>query len=103
MTVHVGLIGGGNISGTHARAASAIPDVKISAVYGTNHEKVARLGQEFGGRDYHDLPTFLSHRPMQMVIIASPSGLPAGQGIAAARQGLAALVQEPIEITRPPS
>ena len=39
MTVHVGLIGGGNISGAHARAATAIPDVKISAVHGTNLEK----------------------------------------------------------------
>ena len=50
MTIHVGLIGGGNISGTHARAAAAIPDVKISAVHGTNQEKVARLCHEFGGR-----------------------------------------------------
>ena len=36
MTIHIGLIGGGNISGTHARAAAEIPNVKISAVVGSN-------------------------------------------------------------------
>jgi UDP-N-acetyl-2-amino-2-deoxyglucuronate dehydrogenase len=99
MTIHVGLIGGGNISGTHARAVAAIPDVKISAVYGANYEKATRLGQEFGGQAYHQLHAFLAHRPMQMVIIGSPSGLHAEQGIAAARQGLHVLVEKPIDIT----
>jgi UDP-N-acetyl-2-amino-2-deoxyglucuronate dehydrogenase len=99
MTIHVGLIGGGNISGTHARAAIAIAGVKIGAVHGTNPEKVARLCQQFGGRPYGDFAAFLAHRPMQMVIIGSPSGLHAEQGIAAARQGLHVLVEKPIDIT----
>lgn len=99
MTIHVGLIGGGNISGTHARAATAIADVEISAVHGTNSEKVERLCREFGGRPYQDFHRFLAHRPMQMVIIGSPSGLHAEQGIAAARQGLHVLVEKPIDIS----
>jgi predicted dehydrogenase len=99
MTIHAGLIGGGNISRTHARAATAIPDVAISAVQGTNSEKVERLCREFGGRPYEDFYRFLAHRPMQMVIIGSPSGLHAEQGIAAARQGLHVLVEKPIDIS----
>jgi predicted dehydrogenase len=35
MTIHAGLIGGGNISATHARAANAIPGVSVAAVYGS--------------------------------------------------------------------
>ena len=50
MTIHIGLIGGGNISLTHARAATAIPEVKISAVYGINQEKVAGLCREVGAQ-----------------------------------------------------
>src|SRR5260370_26834424 len=99
MTIHVGLIGGGNISGTHARAATAIPDVKIVAVYGANQRKVAQLCQEFGGHAYQDFRAFLTHRPMHMVIIGSPSGLHAEQGMAAARQGLHVLVEKPIDIS----
>jgi len=99
MTTHIGLIGGGNITETHARAARAIPGVEIAAVHGTNAEKVARLCREHGGTPYQDLDAFLRHRPMELVILGSPSGLHAAQGIAAARQGLHVLTEKPIEIT----
>ena len=75
MTFHIGLIGGGNITETHARAARAIPGVKISAIHGTNAEKIARLCREHGGTPYQDFDAFLRHRPMELVIIGSPSGL----------------------------
>ncbi len=99
MTTHIGLIGSGNISDTHARAARAIPGVEIAAIYGTNPEKVARLCSEHGGTGYQDFEVFLKHRPMEVVIIGSPSGLHAEQGIAAARHGLHVLTEKPIEIS----
>ncbi len=99
MTVHVGLIGAGNISETHARATSAIPGVEIVAVYGTNAEKVNRLSRHHGGRPYQDFEAFLSHTPMDMVAIGSPTGLHATQGIAAARRGLHVLTEKPIDIS----
>ncbi len=99
MSIHIGLIGGGNITETHARAARAIPGVEISAFHGTNAEKIAHLSREHGGTPYRDFDTFLSHRPMDLVILGSPSGLHAEQGIAAARQGLHVLTEKPIEIT----
>src|SRR6266446_4762860 len=83
MTFHIGLIGGGNITETHARAARAISGVEIAAIHGANAEKIARLCREHGGTPYQDLDTFLNHRPMDLVIIGSPSGLHAAQGIAA--------------------
>src|SRR5882672_2414495 len=99
MTIHVGLIGAGNISHTHARATKAIPGVEIAAVYGANAEKVKRLCAEHGGSPYENFDAFLRHRPMEMVIVGSPSGLHAEQGIAAARQGLHVLVEKPLEIS----
>jgi len=99
MPIHIGLIGGGNITETHARAARAIPGVEISAVHGTNAEKTARLSREHGGTPYENFAAFLKHRPMDLVIIGSPSGLHAEQGTAAARQGLHVLTEKPIEIT----
>src|SRR5713101_631543 len=97
MTFHIGLIGGGNITETHARAAGAIPGVEISAIHGTNAEKVARLCREHGGTPYQDFDAFLKHRPMDLVIIGSPSGVHATQGIAAARHGLHVLTEKPID------
>jgi UDP-N-acetyl-2-amino-2-deoxyglucuronate dehydrogenase len=99
MTFHIGLIGGGNITETHARAARAISGVEISAINGTNPQKIAHLCREHGGTPYQDFEAFLRHRPMDLVIIGSPSGLHATQGIAAARQGLHVLTEKPIEIS----
>jgi len=99
MTIHIGLTGGGNITETHARAACALPGVQVAAIYGTNPGKVARLIREFGGKPFSDFDLFLSHRPMQAVILGSPSGQHAGQGIAAAQRGLHVLAEKPIDIS----
>src|ERR1700731_338036 len=99
MTFHIGLIGGGNITETHPRAARAIPGAEIAAIHGTNSEKIAHLCREHGGTPYQDFEAFLKHRPMDLVIIGSPSGLHATQGISAARQGLHVLTEKPIEIS----
>lgn len=99
MPIHIGLIGGGNISETHARAARAISGLNIAAVYGSNREKVSRLAREFAGTPYESLEEFLNHRPMDLVIIGSPSGLHAEHGMAAARRGLHVLTEKPIDIS----
>src|SRR5271166_4340683 len=99
MPIHIGLIGGGNITETHARAARAIPGVEISAVHGTHSEKIAHLCREHGGTPFTDFPAFLQHRPMDLVILGSPSGLHATQGIAAAQHGLHVLTEKPLEIS----
>jgi UDP-N-acetyl-2-amino-2-deoxyglucuronate dehydrogenase len=96
--IQVGILGGGNISETHARAVQQTEGAEITAVYGQNHEKAARLGRLYGGRVYESLQSFLDHRPMDMVVIGSPSGLHAEQGIAAARQGLHVLVEKPLDV-----
>src|SRR6202040_2027665 len=73
MTFHIGLIGGGNITETHARAARAIPGAEIAAIHGTNSEKIPHLCPD--------------------------PGLHATHGIAAPRQGLHVLTEKPIEIS----
>jgi predicted dehydrogenase len=98
MTTHIGLIGSGNISQTHARAA-AIPNVQISAIYGSNPQTVARLSSEYHARSFTDFPAFLAHKPMDLVILGTPSGLHAQQGIAAAQRGLHVLTEKPIDIS----
>ncbi len=99
MAIHIGLIGGGNITSTHARVARAIPGVEITAIYGTNANKVTALCRDYGGKPYQDFDAFLAHRPMDLVAIGSPSGLHATHGIAAAQRGLHVLTEKPIEIS----
>jgi UDP-N-acetyl-2-amino-2-deoxyglucuronate dehydrogenase len=98
--MRIGIIGGGNISETHARAAASIPDVEVVAFHGGNRERTARLAAQFNGVVYEDLDRFLDHDPaIDIVAIGSPSGRHAEQGIAAARRGIHVLVEKPLDIT----
>jgi predicted dehydrogenase len=97
--IHVGILGGGNISETHARAASETEGVRVAAVCGPNREKVSRLCELYGGTAYERAEDFLNHRPLDAVLVGSPSGLHAEQGIAAAGRGLHVLVEKPIDVT----
>jgi predicted dehydrogenase len=97
--INIGIVGAGNISGTHARAASEISGVKVVAVFGRNGLKTVELANQYRATPYSDFEAFLNHRPMDIVAIGSPSGLHARQGIAAAVHGLHVLVEKPIDIT----
>ena len=97
--LHLGILGAGNISQTHARAAMAIPGVSISAVLGTSREKAARLAPDAGAEAYDSLERFLAHRPMDLVAIGTPSGVHAQQAIAAVERGLHVLVEKPVDVT----
>jgi len=97
--MRIGILGAGNISDTHARAARAIPGVDVVAVYGQNQQKAAALAERYGGRAYDSLDRFLDHRPMDIVAIGTPSALHAQEGIAAAERGLHVLVEKPLDVT----
>ena len=97
--MHLGLIGAGNISATHLRAAQMVPGVVVSAVYSPTLEKSRRLAEIAGAVPYGHFEDFLSHKPLDIVAIGSPSGVHAEQTIAAAERGLHALVEKPLDIS----
>lgn len=97
--MNVGILGAGNISDTHARAASAVAGTSIVAVHGGHAARAERLAATYGATAYAALDLFLAHQPMDVVAIGSPSGLHAEQGIAACRRGLHVLVEKPIDVT----
>lgn len=99
MTVHVGLIGAGNISDTHARALGTIPDAAIAAVYAKTRAHAERFAERYGCAAYDSLEPMLAQRPLDMVVIGTPSGLHADHGAAAATHGLHVLVEKPIDVT----
>jgi predicted dehydrogenase len=97
--IHVGLVGGGSISETHGRAVQACPGLALAACWGANAGRTAALAARHGARAAATFDDFLAHRPMDVVVIGSPSGLHAEQGIAAVRRGLHVLVEKPIDTT----
>ena len=97
--LHVGFIGGGNITETHIRAVQAIPQLRVAAVLGTDSRNIATLADKYGAAACGTQEEFFAHQPMELVIIGSPSGLHAAQGVAAAERGLHVLTEKPIDIS----
>jgi predicted dehydrogenase len=99
MTFKVGILGAGNISETHARAARETAGVEIVAHWGRDPRKASRLATQYGGASYDELERFLDHRPMDAVLVGTPSGMHAEHARLAARRGLHALVEKPLDVT----
>jgi UDP-N-acetyl-2-amino-2-deoxyglucuronate dehydrogenase len=96
--VNVGLIGAGNISDTHARAAIAA-GLRIAGVYGDNRDKARQLADRYGAAAFATLDALLAHQPLEVAMIGSPSGCHVEQAMAAARAGCHVLVEKPLDIT----
>jgi predicted dehydrogenase len=98
MALQAGFVGCGNITDTHVRAAREA-GLGIAAFHGRDPVKAAALAGRYGGRAYERYEDFLRHRPLDLVVIGTPSALHAEQGIAAAERGLHVLVEKPIDVT----
>ena len=99
MTVRVGILGGGNISDTHARAALEVPGVEIVAMHGGNQERTRDLADRYGGRTYAELTEFLDHPGLDAVLIGSPSGLHVEQALQAVERGIHVLAEKPLDVS----
>jgi UDP-N-acetyl-2-amino-2-deoxyglucuronate dehydrogenase len=97
MTTHIGILGGGGISDTHARAASQIEGVRIAAVAGDNETKVKVIADRHGARAFTDVGSLLQHRPLDILLIGTPSALHAEAALLAARAGVHVLVEKPLD------
>jgi predicted dehydrogenase len=98
MALQAGFVGCGNITDTHVRAAREA-GLGVAAFHGRDPAKAAALAGRYGGRAYERYEDFLRHRPLDLVVIGTPSALHAEQGIAAAERGLHVLVEKPIDVT----
>lgn len=99
VTFHVGLVGSGNISETHARAVRETDGVALVAHWSRNAGAAARLAEQYGGRAFESLEAMLDHRPLDAVLVGTPSGMHAEHATAAARRGLHVLVEKPLDIS----
>jgi UDP-N-acetyl-2-amino-2-deoxyglucuronate dehydrogenase len=98
VALQAGFVGCGNITDTHARAAREA-GLGIAGFFGRDPAKAEAMAARFGGRAFGRYEDLLAHRPLDLVVIGSPSGAHAEQGIAAAERGLHVLVEKPIDVT----
>ena len=99
MKYRIGILGGGNISKTHLRAAREIEKFEVAGVCGSNPERVKALADSAEVPAFTDESGFFSECQMDIVAIGSPSGCHADQGISAASRGIHVIVEKPLDIS----
>jgi len=96
---NVGISGAGTIGKIHAEALAALDSATLVAVAEPREEAGRNFVEEFGGTHYTSYPDMLANADIDVVIVATPSGLHPDQVVLAAEHGKHVITEKPMAIT----
>lgn len=96
----IGIVGAGVIGNVHADALCAIDSASIVAVAEPREDAGKALASKAGATWYASYPELLANDDVELVILATPSGLHPEQAELAARAGKNIITEKPMGITR---
>ena len=99
-TLGFGVIGLGMISEVHAKAIGDLNGCRLVAGFDSSEERAVQFGRAYGCRTYTSLDDFLADPDLDIVTVATPSGLHLEGAIAAAEAKKHVIVEKPLEITK---
>ncbi|MCF0237323.1 MAG: Gfo/Idh/MocA family oxidoreductase, partial [Sphaerochaetaceae bacterium] len=94
-----GIIGLGMIAEFHAKAIEHIEGAKLVAGFDPVPGRAEQFAQKHGCRGYDKLEDFLKDPELEIVTVATPSGLHLDGAVAAAEAKKHVIVEKPLEIT----
>jgi len=97
--VRFGIVGCGSISEQHARALQLIDGARVTAAASRTPEKARAFAEKFHCAPVDSLEALLTRADVDAVVIGTPSGQHAAQGIAAARAGKHVVVEKPLDVS----
>jgi UDP-N-acetyl-2-amino-2-deoxyglucuronate dehydrogenase len=95
----IGIIGGGVIAAVHAMAVDAIPSASLVAVAEPREAAGRELATKYNATWLPDQAALLERPDIDVVIVATPSGLHADQVVAAAQAGKQVITEKPMATT----
>ena len=95
----IALVGCGRISKNHFDAIAKVEGLELSAVSDADAERARAAGDAQGVRWFANYAEMLKSADADVVTIATPSGVHAAQGVAAARAGKHVITEKPMAIT----
>lgn len=98
-TLGFGIIGCGKIAPRHAQALAEVAGARLVAACDTVPDRVVPFAREYGARSYVQVSDFLADPELDVVAIATPSGLHAPLARQAAAAGKHLLVEKPLALT----
>ena len=100
-TWNFGIIGSGLIADFHARAIRDIPNARFVACCDKIAERAKKLADKYGARVFDDYEQMVQSDDIDIVTIATPSGLHKEPAVVAAKAGKHVLCEKPLDITLP--
>jgi len=98
-TIGFGVLGLGMIAGFHVKAINEIPGCRFVAGYDASFQRAEDFCGKNGGKAYKDLSSLLADKDIDIVTVATPSGLHLDSAVAAARAGKHVIVEKPLEVS----
>jgi len=98
-TWNFGVVGAGLIADFHARAMGDIENAKFVACCDVNADRANALAKKYGGKAFDSYEKMLESDEIDIVTIATPSGLHMEPTVAAAEAGKHVICEKPLEIT----
>ena len=97
--IGIGIVGCGNMGGSHARAIGAVAETKLVAGAEVAAERRERFTREFGVECHADLRALLERDDVDAVAIALPHDLHAEATVAALKAGKHVLCEKPMAMS----
>jgi len=94
-----GIVGLGQVSGTHAAALQGQEDCYLVGGFHHNREKADQWASAYGCRAFYSLEEMLADPEIDAVSVTTPSGYHLEPALAAIRAGKHVLIEKPMEIT----
>jgi len=95
----IAILGTGAISKFHARAVGETPGARLVAVCSREKAHAQAFASEFSCEAFDSLDAMLSQPSVDVLVVATPSGVHLEAAVAAARAGKHVLCEKPLEIT----
>ena len=98
MTHRFGIVGSGMIAPIHLEAVGALPEARIAGIMDHGSGRGMELAPELDATGSNDLDTFLARDDIDIVSVATPSGLHHEAAVKAAKAGKHCIVEKPLEV-----
>ncbi len=97
-TYNFGIVGAGLIADFHAKAINDIPNAKLISVCDVNLERAKQFAAKYSCKEYSSHAKMLGDKNIDIITIATPSGLHYQPVIDAAKAGKSVICEKPLEI-----
>jgi len=99
MPFRTGIIGAGLIAETHAKALKELNEAELTGICDNGSGRASELASKYNCKTWHDYKKLITSGDVDVIIIASPSGVHMEPAVLAAEHGIHVLCEKPLEIT----